>query len=92
MRVALCLEVLRMPVSCHGRCRARTEGTVTLRNLSLQPFTKPGMLGPTFPSPINDDVEGWQLQKLWMEVESSKCWPQGYGPGVDRWNRRRAYW
>ena len=65
-----------MPVSCPGRCRARTEGTVTLRNWSLQSFTKPRMLGPIFPAPINDDVEGWQ---------------QEYGPGADGWNRRRAY-
>ena len=91
MRVAVCLEVLRRPVSCPGRCRARTEGTVTFRNMSLQPFTKPRMLGPTFPAPINDDVEGWQQNKLWMEVKSSKCWPQEYGPGVEGWNRRRAY-
>ena len=85
-----------MPVSCPGRSRARTEGIVTLRNFSLQPFTKPRMLGLPFPAPINDDVskinvEGWQLQKLWMEVKSSKCWPQDFGPGVDGWNRRRAY-
>ena len=64
---------------------------MTLRNLSFQPFTKPRMLGLTFPAPINDDVEGWQLNKLWMEVKSSKCWPQEYGSGVDGWNRRRAY-
>ena len=91
MRVAVCLEVLRMPVSYPGRCRARTEGTVTLRNWSLQPFTKPRMLGLTFPAPINDDVEGWQQNKKWMEAKSSKCWPQEYGPGVDGWNRRRAF-
>ena len=60
IRVAVCLEVLRMPVSCPGRSRARTEGIVTLRNFSLQPFTKPRMLGLPFPAPINDDVECWQ--------------------------------
>ena len=91
MRVAVCLEVLRLPVSLTGRSRARTEGIVTMRNLSLQPFTKPSMPGLTFPAPINDDVEGWQLNKFWMEVKSSKCWPQEYGPGVAGWNRRRAY-
>ena len=64
---------------------------MTLRNLSLQPFTKPCMLGLTLPAPINDDVEGWQQNKQWMEVKSSKCWPQEDGPGVDGWNRRRVY-
>ena len=52
MRVAVCLEVLRTPVSCPGRSRARTERIVTLRNLSLQPFTQPSMSG-TYVSSTN---------------------------------------